>query len=53
MLLSSFVRVISFNFVPNIEMNSIYYDALKPVNEECISTNTAIARFEMVFLFLL
>ena len=28
LLRSSFVRVVSFNFVPNIEMNSIYYDFL-------------------------
>ena len=26
---SSFVSVVSFNFVPNIEMNSISYDVLK------------------------
>ena len=53
----SFVRVVSFSFVPNIEMNSIYYDVLKlnwkPVNEKTmwkrISINTAMARFETVF----
>ena len=36
-------------------MNLIYYDVLminyKPVNEERISTNTAMARFKVVFLF--
>ena len=29
LLRSGFVRVVSFNFVPNIEFNSIYYDVLK------------------------
>ena len=46
----SFVHVVSFNYVPNIETNSIYYDIL--VNEECISINTAIACFGRFFLVL-
>ena len=29
LLRSSFVRVVNFNFVPNIKMNSICYDVLK------------------------
>ena len=40
LLRSSFVRVVSVTFLPNIEMNSIYYDVLKlnlkPVNRKTL-----------------